>query len=139
VPRKLLIVALEPLSEGRLRAGLQRITDRRDVEAHVVSPASKVSRLQWLTNEEDDARRRAEAVADHTASAVEGDTVVVETETGDVDPLQATEDALRTFTADEIVVLCRPPERETWIERASLRDDGFERFGLPVSYVGIDG
>ena len=53
---------------------------------------------------------------------------------GDVDPIQAVEDALRAFSADEIVVLVRPEEEASWLERRSV-EDGFESFGLPVRYL----
>ena len=78
-------------------------------EIKVVSPAVRQSRLQWLTNAKDDARaeaERAKKVARATATQAEH----VEAETGDPDPLLAVEDALRTFPADEIVVVLRVGE-----------------------------
>lgn len=134
--KRVLIVALEPLPDAAVRESLGGLAGTEDVEAHVVSPASKVSRIQWLTNEEDQARERAGEIADETAAAVGQKAASVESEAGDVDPLQAAEDALRSFHADEIVVLCRPGEHESWLERESL-DDGFERFGLPVTYARV--
>ena len=38
-------------------------------------------------------------------------------EVGDGDPLQAIEDALRTFGADEIVISTHPEGRSHWLER----------------------
>ena len=80
-----------------------------DVEVKVVAPAVKQSRLQWLTNAEDDARAEAERTAEKVAQATADEAEHVEAEAGDSDPLLAVEDALRTFQADEIVV--RPARR----------------------------
>ena len=38
-------------------------------------------------------------------------------EVGDGDPLQAIEDALRTFAPDEIVISTHPEGRSHWLER----------------------
>ena len=38
-------------------------------------------------------------------------------EVGDADPIQAIDDALRTFGADEIVISTHPPGRSNWLEK----------------------
>ena len=56
---------------------------------------------------------------------------------GDGDPLQAIEDALRTFGADEIVISTHPEGRSNWLERdvvGAARD----RFGVPITHVVVD-
>ncbi len=63
-------------------------------ELKVVVPAVKQSRLQWLTNADDDAREEAE---DAAASIDDATPRSVEAEAGDADPLQAAEDALADF------------------------------------------
>ena len=88
-------------------------------EVHVVAPAVEQSRLQWLTNEEDDARAEAERTAREVASATAGDAERVEAEAGDSDPLLAVEDALRTFDADEIVVVTRTGKGASWLEEGA--------------------
>ncbi len=103
-----------------------------DAEVHVVAPASKISWLDRLTNAEDDARADADERAEAAAEAVPGEHV--EAEVGDVDPLQAIEDALRTFPADEVVVLTAPDEKATWLE-AGLGEDARERFSVPVTHL----
>ena len=52
-------------------------------------------------------------------------------EIGDGDPLQAIEDALRTFAPDELVISTHPEGRSNWLERGvvtggprALRDPG---------------
>ena len=86
---------------------------------HVVAPAVQQSRLQWLTNAEDAARAEAERTAEEVAAATEGEAEQVEAEAGDSDPLLAVEDALRTFDADEIVVVTRTGEEASWLEEGA--------------------
>jgi hypothetical protein len=74
----------------------------------VVAPASGISRLDWLTNAEDDARVDAAERADELAEAAP--TEDVESRVGDSDPVKAIEDALRTFPADELIVITLPDE-----------------------------
>lgn len=127
--RRVLIVATVPLESDQLDC----VVDVQGADVHVVAPASKLSPVDWLTNDEGGARRQAEVNAERTAGAAP-DAARVETEVGDVDPLQAAEDALRMFPANELVVVVAPEDEASWLERASL-EDGFERFGLPVRYV----
>ncbi len=73
-----------------------------DAEVRVIAPASKISWLDRLTNAEDDARADAAERAEAASEAAPGQPV--QAQVGDVDPLQAIEDALRTFPADEVVL-----------------------------------
>jgi hypothetical protein len=132
--KNLLVVAASGVSADS--AG--RAIDRHygdDVAVHVVAPASGLSRLDWLTNAEDDARGDAEWRADKVADAVGTDDV--ETEVGDTDPVQAIRDALTTFPADEIVVLTRPDEHVTWLEEGTA-EEARERFDLPVRHLVVE-
>jgi len=99
-----------------------------DADTLVVVPATEVSKLQLLTGEVDDARERAEAVADAT-----GAPAVV----GDSDPVQAVEDALREFGADEIVVVTRPDAEAAWLEGGSAAES-LRRFSVPVTHLVVD-
>ncbi len=74
----------------------------------VIAPASHISRLDWLTNAEDDARTDAAERADELTEAAPTDDV--ESRVGDSDPVKAIEDALRTFPADELIVVTLPDE-----------------------------
>ena len=65
---------------------------------------------------------------------------MVEAGAGDMDPVVAAQDALRTFPADELLVVLPDGESgrdATWLERAAV--PGFERLGLPVRYVRASG
>ena len=106
-------------------------------EIHVVAPAVKQSRLQWLTNAEDDARAEAERTAEEVASAAEGEAERVEAEAGDSDPLLAVEDALRTFDADEIVVVTRTGENASWLEEGAAETIAARFPQLPVKTIEL--
>ena len=101
----------------------------------VVAPASHISRLDWLTNAEDDARTDAAERADELAEAVPTDDV--ESRVGDSDPVTAIEDALRSFPADELIVVTLPDEDAAWLEKGSA-EAALKRFSLPVTHLVVD-
>jgi hypothetical protein len=110
------------------RPTLDRAVERHaggDAETLVVVPAANVSKLQLLTGEVDHARAQAEATADASG----GPAVV-----GDSDPVQAVEDALRTFGADEIVVVTRPDAEAAWLEGGAAAES-LRRFDMPVTHL----
>lgn len=120
--RNLLVVLLDDVPESQLRrAAGSPGGDTANV--HVVTPA-RVSKLQWLATDEDAARAEADIRA-LEAEWMLSDDADVEGEGGDVDPVQAVEDALRAFPANEIVIV--GGNREDRGLEASLRD-----FGIPV-------
>jgi hypothetical protein len=131
--RNVLVVSSVATAPGEL---LEVLGD--DVgEIRVVAPAVKQSRLQWLTNAEDDARAEAERAAVRVAQATADEAERVEAEAGDSNPLLAVEDALRTFQADEIVLVLRTGEDASWLEEGAAETIA-ERFPeLPVKTVEI--
>jgi len=101
----------------------------------VVAPASDISRLDWLTNADDDARTDAAERADELAEAAPtGD---VESRVGDSDPLKAIEDALRTFPADELIVVTLGDDDAGWLEKGS-GEKALDRFSLPVTHLVVN-
>ena len=106
-----------------------------DAETLVVAPASDISRLDWLTNADDDARIEAAERGDELAEAAPtGD---VESRVGDSDPVKAIEDALRTFPADELIVVTLADEDAGWLEKGS-GGKALNRFSLPVTHLVVD-
>ena len=131
--RRLLVVINTDIPEGVLRA-LVRSRAGEDAEMLVVAPASELSRLSWLTNAEDGARAEAGALAVKTAVAAP--TEDVEARVGDSDPLTAIADALRTFAADEILVVAHTDDEAGWLEAGS--DAAAQtRFNLPITRVTV--
>lgn len=133
MPRRLLVVINTEIPEGVLRALVQSRAGE-DAEMLVVAPASEISRLDWLTNAEDGARTEAAGLADKTAVAAP--TEDVEARVGDSDPLKAIADALRTFAADEILVVAHPDDEAGWLEEGS-GVAAQSRFGLPITRVTV--
>ena len=133
MPRRLLVVITAEVADGALR-GLVRSVGGDDAEMLVVAPASGISRLDWLTNAEDDARAEADSIADNAAAATP--TTNVEAQVGDSDPLRAIEDALHTFPADEIIIVTRPDDQAGWLEEGS-GETAQARIPLPVTHVTV--
>ncbi|HET6697106.1 MAG TPA: hypothetical protein VFG85_11410, partial [Gaiellaceae bacterium] len=55
----------------------------------------------------------------------------------DADPIQAMDDALRTFGADEIVISTHPPGRSNWLEKEIIAR-ARERYDVPITHVVVD-
>lgn len=91
--RNLLVVATDAIDERIVRDELLADEIASGATVHVVAPASDVSPLEWLTNDEDEARAKAERTAERVAHAV-GPAAHVEAEVGDRNPLLAIEDGL---------------------------------------------
>ncbi len=133
--KKLLVVATAPVAAGPLRDAVRKHAGG-EAEIRVVAPASDVSPLQWLASDEDAAREKAAGVASEAAESVEPEAARTEAEVGDTDPVQAIEDALRTFPADEILVVTRPEDDASWLEQDSAQE-ARERFGVPVTRLTV--
>jgi hypothetical protein len=133
MPNRLLVVVTAEVSDATVSEFVRR-TAGEDAEVRVVAPASAISRLDWLTNAEDDARAQAGDLADSTAEAAP--TTDVQATVGDSDPLKAIEDALREFPADEVLVITRPDEEASWLESGSAHAAQI-RFNLPVRLVAV--
>ena len=69
--------------------------------------------------------------------AVEPEAQEVEAGVGDTDPVQAIEDALREFPADEVIVVTRPGDEASWLE-AGAGEEAKRRFRVPVTHLVTD-
>lgn len=118
-----------PADESSLR---EAISDADEIR--VLAPAADVSFLQWLTNDEDDARREADEAAERVASAAGSETrVEIDRTSESTDAAQMIRDALRDFQADEIVVVTRPGDDSTWLEDETVRG-ALDAHGIPVHH-----
>jgi hypothetical protein len=131
--RRILVVTTVPVPGDRLRTELGARGEGDDVEVRVISPASDVSRLEWLANDEDEARAEAGRRAEQTARSADAN--IVDAGVGDPDPLKAIEDALREWPADEVVVITPPQDQANWLE--SDAPSARERFGIPVAHLKL--
>jgi hypothetical protein len=133
MPHRVLVVATAPDPSDELLEYLDKY-DGDDLEVAVVAPASDVSLLEWMAEDEDRARREADRRAREAAEAEALAAKVVDVEVGDPDAVLAVEDALRRFPADELVVVTRPKQVATWLERAILSGE-LQQFGLPITHL----
>jgi hypothetical protein len=134
VSRRVLVVATSSVPEAELRERV-RAHAGDEAELLVVAPASKISKLDWLSTAEDDDRAEASRRAEDVAVAGAGDDV--ETRVGDSDPVKAIEDALRDFPAEELIVITRPDEEAEWLEEGSGAA-AQKRFSLPVTHLVVE-
>lgn len=132
--RRILVVATVPVEGGALRDLVREHAGDGEPELKVVAPAADVSPLEWLASDEDAARREAAEVAEETAAAASGEGRVEGAEVGDTDPVQAIEDALREWPADEVVVVTREDDEASWLEKDAAGAAN-ERFGVPVTHL----
>ena len=135
--RHILVVTTAPVEGEALRDRVLEHAGDGDPEVKVVATASDLSPLDWLANDEDDARAEAKSRAEGVGRAVAPEADRVEAEVGDTDPVQAIEDALRTFPADELVLVTRKDDDAGWLEEGTA-DEALARFNLPVTHLVVD-
>jgi hypothetical protein len=131
---RVLVVANETVAGSELR---REIMERGPhAEVLVVSPALN-SRIRHWTSDEDHAREEAQARLDVSVSALSGAGVKVRGQVGDDDPIQAIDDALRSFPADEIVISTHPQGRSNWLEKGVV-ERARERYACSITHVIVD-
>jgi hypothetical protein len=132
VPRQLIVVATEGVATEDTEAVVRAHAGADvEVQVHVIAPASKISWLNWLTYVEGPAGGEAAQRAEPVAASMPAD---ADPHVGDVDPLQAVEDALRLYAADELFIITAPDDDTNWIE-SHLKTRVRERFGLPITHL----
>ena len=132
--RRRLIVTTAPDPSATLLDQLQRDEGDDDLEVAVVAPASDMSLLEWLSDDDrvrEEARRRALEAAE--AESLVGR--IVDVRIGDPDPRVAIEDALHEFPADEVVLVTRPQDKADWLEQLLADGDLGRRLGIPVRHL----
>jgi hypothetical protein len=135
--KRILVIANETVGGGRLRDCIrEKSADAERTEILVVCPALNSPVRQWASDE-DPARRQAQDRLDASLARLHEDGIDAHGEIGDSEPLQAIEDALRTFGADELIISTHPEGRSHWLERGLVRD-ARERFDVPITHVVVD-
>ena len=132
---RVLVVANETVGGQELLAALKRCAEHRNARFLVVCPALNSPLRHWASDE-DAARDAAQERLDTSLAVMRDARLDVRGEIGDGDPLQAVEDAIRTFRPDELVISTHPPGRSHWLERGVV-DRARERFELPVTHVVV--
>ena len=134
--RRILVVANETVGGRTLRSMiLEKSLDVRE-EVLVVTPALNSPLKHWVSDE-DEARAAAQERLDESLAKLAEAGVGARGEVGDSDPLQAIEDALRTFGADEIILSTHPEGRSNWLE-SGVVEKARQRFAVPITHVVVD-
>jgi GABA permease len=133
---RILVVANETVGGAELLTELRSRSSGRKTVVLVVCPALNSPLRHWVSDE-DEARAAANARLDRSLAAMRVAGVDATGEIGDGDPIQAIEDALRTFQPDELIVSTHPLGRSHWLERGVV-EKARERFALPVTHVVVD-
>jgi len=134
--RRILVVANETVVGRALREAVEDAAEGYRSKVLVVSPALNSPLKHW-TSDEDQARAAAEARIRRSVAELEQLGISARGEVGDADPVQAIEDALRTFGADVIVISTHPEGRSNWLERGVVTT-ARERFAVPITHVVVD-
>jgi hypothetical protein len=134
--RRILVVANETVAGEQLRERVRQRAEGVDEEVLVVCPALN-TRLRHWASDEDRARAAAQERLDRSLRSLEEAGVRARGQVGDGEPLQAIEDALRTFGADEIIISTHPEGRSNWLERRVV-ESARARFAVPITHVVVD-
>jgi hypothetical protein len=134
--RRILVVANETVAGGALRDAIKAAAEGAHANVLVVSPALNTKLKHW-TSDEDQARAAAEDRLARSCRELERLGIDARGEVGDADPLQAIEDAQRTFGAEMIIISTHPEGRSNWLERGIV-SGARERFTVPITHVVVD-
>jgi hypothetical protein len=134
--RRILVIANETVGGSTLRDEIRKRAE--DVVEHVlvVTPALNSPLRHWVSDE-DHARVAAQKRLEASLAQLRAAGIRADGEVGDAEPLQAIEDALRTFGADEIIISTHPEGRSHWLERGVV-SGARERFAVPITHVVVD-
>ena len=133
--RRILVVANETVAGRELLDELHRRAGENS-EMLVVAPELN-TRLRYILADVDRAREQAEERLRRSIDALQSAGIRARGAVGDSNPVQAIEDALFEFPADEIVISTHPPERSNWLEKKTV-ERAREKFDVPITHVVVD-
>src|SRR5262249_36913769 len=134
--RLILVIANETVGGERLRDAILSRSEGYDEQVLGVTPALN-SHLRHWASDEDNARVEAQKRLDASLARVGAGGMDGQGEGGDPEPVQAMEDALRLFGADEIIISTHPEGRSHWLEKGIV-ESARERFAVPIAHVVVD-
>jgi len=133
---RILVAANETVGGPELLAEITERAGDRKARVLVVCPALNSPLRHWASDE-DQARIEAQERLDRSVASMRATGLEVEGEVGDGDPIQAIEDAVRTFQPDELIISTHPPGRSHWLERGVV-ERARSRFDMPLIHVVVD-
>jgi hypothetical protein len=133
--KRILVVANETVAGRALRTEIVHRA-AEGAEVLVVSPALNSPLRHWASDE-DAARAEAQERLHESLACLADEGITARGEVGDADPLQAIDDAMRTFGADELIISTHPPGRSNWLER-DLIAVARQTYEVPITHVVVD-
>jgi hypothetical protein len=133
---RILVVANETVGGPELLSEIRERSQGLTTRVLVVCPALNSPLRHWVSDE-DAARVAAQERLDASLTSMRAVGIDATGEIGDGDPIQAIEDALRTFRPDELVISTHPAGRSHWLERGVV-EKARERFNVPLTHVVVD-
>jgi hypothetical protein len=134
--RRILVIANETVGGETLREEIRRRASTFEEQVLVVCPALNSPIRHWASDD-DSARAHAQQRLEASLARLKEAGIEARGEVGDSEPLQAIEDALRTFGADEIIISTHPEGRSNWLEKGVV-SGARERFAVPITHVVVD-
>jgi hypothetical protein len=134
--RRILVIANETVGGATLREEIRRRAEGYEEQVLVVCPALNSPLRHWASDE-DAARAAAQERLGRSLARLSQAGIEARGQVGDAEPLQAIEDALRTFGADEIIISTHPEGRSNWLEKGVVTG-ARERFAVPITHVVVD-
>lgn len=129
---KILVLTTEPVTADQLRTALPTDADPGDAELMVVAPALHKSALRFWVSDADEAITKAEEVRRQSVEQLGEKGLSASGDTGEGEPDDAIEDALKTFAADRILIFTHPASEQLYKEDVDVGELQ-ERFGVPVT------
>lgn len=133
---KLLVLTSEPITADQLRQALPDDAEPERSEVMVIAPALQEDAFHFWLSDADAAIERADAVRRQTVEKLGAAGVPASGDTGESDPAEAIEDALRTFPADRIVLFTHDKSEQRYREDVDPSQLS-ERVGRPVDRVTV--
>jgi hypothetical protein len=134
--RRIVVIANETVQGSALRQAIAQKSAGYRARVLVVTPALNSPLRHWASDE-DGARDSAKVRLAASLRALEREGISARGEVGDADPLQALDDACRSFGPDEIIISTHPEGRSHWLE-ANVVERARERFDVPITHVVVD-
>jgi hypothetical protein len=131
--KKILALVSQPVSGEALKQAVGG-EEAEEAEVLVVAPALNESKIRFWASDPDGSIERAEQVAEETVERMDEEGVDAAGDTGESDPLLAIQDALATFSADEIVLCTHPGGDRNWLEEGVV-EEAKARFDTPVRHL----
>lgn len=132
---RVLVVADESVTSAAFRDAIAGHAGGRPVEAFVVAPALSSRLARWTGDE--GAYNTAQEHLDATVAALSQLGVGARGAIGPHDPLQAADDGLRGFHADEIIFATHAAGDENWLEQGVV-EQARTRYEIPVTHIAVE-